>query len=214
MWVNVIDLDVQAKLKIRTLKVRSSIFYPLDYRFLPVKIWSWNSFLFLSWVRACWCRYRHHWSSGVKRTSTICLAVLAWFLVWYHDCFSPSIQSIPPNLCMEILEYETSPSWFEKHWFQKLADRYVPDSIDTNHYIVATFNQTVLVFSILETIKSSRLPLLLTVVGRMAMVGIWIRISGNNGYIWICPTINEDTDNTGGFVQNLEVRDSPSAEFV
>ena len=30
-------------------------------------------------------------------------------------------------------------------------------------------------------------------------------ILGNNGYIWICPTINEDTDNTGGFVQNLEV---------
>lgn len=29
-------------------------------------------------------------------------------------------------------------------------------------------------------------------------------ILGNNGYIWICPTINEDTDNTGGFVQNLE----------
>lgn len=31
-------------------------------------------------------------------------------------------------------------------------------------------------------------------------------ILGNNGYIWICPTINEDTDNTGGFEQNLEVR--------
>ena len=30
-------------------------------------------------------------------------------------------------------------------------------------------------------------------------------ILGNNGYIWICPTINEDTDNTGGFIQNLEV---------
>ncbi|CAH1785692.1 unnamed protein product [Owenia fusiformis] len=29
-------------------------------------------------------------------------------------------------------------------------------------------------------------------------------ILGNNGYIWICPTINEDTDQTGGFVQNLE----------
>ncbi len=30
-------------------------------------------------------------------------------------------------------------------------------------------------------------------------------ILGNNGYIWIAPTVNEDTDNTGGFVQNLEV---------
>ena len=30
-------------------------------------------------------------------------------------------------------------------------------------------------------------------------------ILGNNGYIWIAPIVNEDTDNTGGFVQNLEV---------
>lgn len=30
-------------------------------------------------------------------------------------------------------------------------------------------------------------------------------ILGNNGYIWITTTINEDTDNTGGFEQNLEV---------
>jgi len=29
-------------------------------------------------------------------------------------------------------------------------------------------------------------------------------ILGNNGYIWVSPTVNEDTDNTGGFVQNLE----------
>ena len=28
-------------------------------------------------------------------------------------------------------------------------------------------------------------------------------IIGNNGFIWICPTINEDL--AGGFVQNLEV---------
>ncbi|XP_074653966.1 exosome complex component RRP4-like [Tubulanus polymorphus] len=29
-------------------------------------------------------------------------------------------------------------------------------------------------------------------------------ILGNNGYVWISPTVNEDTDNTGGFIQNLE----------
>jgi len=29
-------------------------------------------------------------------------------------------------------------------------------------------------------------------------------ILGNNGFIWICPTVNEDTDDTGGFVQDLE----------
>lgn len=29
-------------------------------------------------------------------------------------------------------------------------------------------------------------------------------IFGNNGFIWISPTINEETDNTGGFDQNLE----------
>jgi len=30
-------------------------------------------------------------------------------------------------------------------------------------------------------------------------------ILGNNGYVWICPTVNEDTDHTGGFIENTEV---------
>jgi len=33
-------------------------------------------------------------------------------------------------------------------------------------------------------------------------------ILGNNGYIWICPTLNEDSGDAstaGGFVQNLQV---------
>nr|CAG4644941.1 EOG090X09DD [Leptodora kindtii] len=30
-------------------------------------------------------------------------------------------------------------------------------------------------------------------------------ILGNNGFVWICPTINEDASTAGGFVQNLEV---------
>ncbi|XP_018332099.1 exosome complex component RRP4 [Agrilus planipennis] len=34
-------------------------------------------------------------------------------------------------------------------------------------------------------------------------VGISI-ILGNNGFIWICPPINNEEDNVGGFVQNLE----------
>ncbi|XP_064649188.1 exosome complex component RRP4-like [Lineus longissimus] len=29
-------------------------------------------------------------------------------------------------------------------------------------------------------------------------------ILGNNGYIWISPTVNEDTDNTGGFTQSMQ----------
>ncbi|KAK2185421.1 hypothetical protein NP493_237g01048 [Ridgeia piscesae] len=29
-------------------------------------------------------------------------------------------------------------------------------------------------------------------------------ILGNNGYVWICPTVNEDTDHTGGFIENTE----------
>lgn len=29
-------------------------------------------------------------------------------------------------------------------------------------------------------------------------------ILGNNGFIWICPTINESEEGIGGFVQNLE----------
>ncbi|XP_013411591.1 exosome complex component RRP4 [Lingula anatina] len=29
-------------------------------------------------------------------------------------------------------------------------------------------------------------------------------ILGNNGYVWIAPILNEDTENTGGFIQNLE----------
>lgn len=29
-------------------------------------------------------------------------------------------------------------------------------------------------------------------------------IIGNNGFIWICPTINNTEDSVGGFVQNLE----------
>ena len=33
-------------------------------------------------------------------------------------------------------------------------------------------------------------------------------ILGNNGYVWICPTVNEDADNAGGFVENLEVLDA------
>ena len=31
-------------------------------------------------------------------------------------------------------------------------------------------------------------------------------ILGNNGYVWISPTVNEDTENTGGFIENHEVR--------
>ena len=31
-------------------------------------------------------------------------------------------------------------------------------------------------------------------------------ILGNNGYIWISPTVNEETDNTGGYEQKLDVR--------
>lgn len=34
-------------------------------------------------------------------------------------------------------------------------------------------------------------------------VGISV-ILGNNGYIWIAPTINKDQENAGGFVQNLD----------
>lgn len=30
-------------------------------------------------------------------------------------------------------------------------------------------------------------------------------ILGNNGYIWICPTLNEEMDDTGGYEQNFEV---------
>lgn len=29
-------------------------------------------------------------------------------------------------------------------------------------------------------------------------------IIGNNGYIWVCPSLGDDSDNTGGFVQDLE----------
>ena len=31
-------------------------------------------------------------------------------------------------------------------------------------------------------------------------------ILGNNGLVWISPTVNEDTDNMGGFIENHEVR--------
>ena len=30
-------------------------------------------------------------------------------------------------------------------------------------------------------------------------------ILGNNGYVWISPTIDNTVDNTGGFIQNLQV---------
>jgi len=30
-------------------------------------------------------------------------------------------------------------------------------------------------------------------------------ILGNNGFVWVCPTLNEDVSTTGGFIQNLEV---------
>lgn len=29
-------------------------------------------------------------------------------------------------------------------------------------------------------------------------------ILGNNGFIWICPSINNSEDSVGGFIQNLE----------
>lgn len=29
-------------------------------------------------------------------------------------------------------------------------------------------------------------------------------ILGNNGFIWICPTLNNDEEAVGGFIQNLE----------
>nr|CAG4645654.1 EOG090X09DD [Lynceus sp. MCZ IZ 141354] len=34
-------------------------------------------------------------------------------------------------------------------------------------------------------------------------------ILGNNGYVWISPTINEDSNTGGGFVQNLETVSKP-----
>lgn len=30
-------------------------------------------------------------------------------------------------------------------------------------------------------------------------------ILGNNGYIWLCPTVSEETDQTGGYDQDLQV---------
>lgn len=32
-------------------------------------------------------------------------------------------------------------------------------------------------------------------------------IFGHNGYIWLCPTISDPSEVTGGFVQNLQVSD-------
>lgn len=39
-------------------------------------------------------------------------------------------------------------------------------------------------------------------------------IIGNNGYIWICPTINENSDKTGGFETNFERVDSTTREVI
>lgn len=39
-------------------------------------------------------------------------------------------------------------------------------------------------------------------------------ILGNNGYIWISPTVNEETDNTGGFVQNLNPVNETDREVI
>ncbi|XP_033732019.1 exosome complex component RRP4-like [Pecten maximus] len=39
-------------------------------------------------------------------------------------------------------------------------------------------------------------------------------ILGNNGYIWICPTINEETEQTGGYEQNLEPVQKSDREVI
>ncbi|XP_060078700.1 exosome complex component RRP4-like [Ylistrum balloti] len=39
-------------------------------------------------------------------------------------------------------------------------------------------------------------------------------ILGNNGYIWICPTINEETEQTGGYEQNLEPIQKSDREVI
>ncbi|OWF54694.1 exosome complex component RRP4-like [Mizuhopecten yessoensis] len=39
-------------------------------------------------------------------------------------------------------------------------------------------------------------------------------ILGNNGYVWICPTINEEVEQTGGYEQNLEPIQKSDREVI
>ncbi|XP_069121520.1 exosome complex component RRP4-like [Argopecten irradians] len=39
-------------------------------------------------------------------------------------------------------------------------------------------------------------------------------ILGNNGYVWICPTINEETEQTGGYEQNYEPVQKSDREVI